>query len=161
MPSTLLKRHDGVVDCQWHAGTVWGLSQVHHPSKCHSTRRRNVSAFLSSRDNYNIQTDEQILRRYGFGSRIFTLSNESLSKQPMPAELYENGKWKLCLITGLRNPTQQKTSEVKPPLLGVLVMNDEGLLVEEKVVDIGKTCNYYCICLVFLVLHQISCLIMD
>lgn len=79
----------------------------------------------------------------------------------MPAELYENAKWKLCLITGLRNPTQQKTSEVKPPLLGVLVMNDEGLLVEEKVVDIGKTCNFYCICLVFLVLHQISCLIMD
>lgn len=78
----------------------------------------------------------QILRRYGFGSRLTTLNNANLSTRPMPAELYEGGGWKLCLILGLRPPASGGNE--KPPLLDVLAMDGDGLFQEKKIVDIGQ-----------------------
>ena len=90
-------------------------------------------ANTSSANNQSIRASngmQQILRKYGFGQRLVTLSH-NLSEQPIPCELYENGSWKLCFIVGLKYANDIK----KPPLLEVQVLNDDW---EEKVVDIGK-----------------------
>lgn len=99
---------------------------------------RHLSTKLSSSITSNdkdCNTDEitQTLQRYGFGSRLVSLTNTNL---PMIAEMYEGGNLKICLITGIKSPTFT-TSQNKPPLLNVLVMND-GILQNEKVVDIGQ-----------------------
>lgn len=82
----------------------------------------------------------KLLKRYGFGSRLTTLNNDQLSKLPMPAEMYEGGAWKLCLVTGLNNNGRGKL-----PLLDVVVMSKDGLLQETKTVDIGESVHVYCI----------------
>jgi len=102
-------------------------------SHCHSSTKQSLSS--TSNDN-DCNTDEitQTLKRYGFRSRLVSLTNTNL---PMIAEMYEGGNLKLCLITGIKSPTS--TSQNKPPLLNVLVMNNEdGILQEEKVIDIGQ-----------------------
>jgi len=59
----------------------------------------------------------------------------------MPAEMYEGGSWKMCLILGIKAPSLSSSSDndnKKPPLLDVLAMNDDGLLQDQKVIDIGQ-----------------------
>ena len=108
-----------------------------HPSRIKYTNSCPPLELSSSTSNEVDTADEiqQTLRRYGFGSRIITLSNADLSQSPMLAEMYEGGNWKICLILGLKSPS----SDEKPPLLEVLAMDDDGLLKDHKVIDIGES----------------------
>mmetsp|Transcript_22242 Transcript_22242/g.46786 ORF Transcript_22242/g.46786 Transcript_22242/m.46786 type:complete len:991 (-) Transcript_22242:465-3437(-) len=85
----------------------------------------------------------EILKRYGFGKRLISLRNDDLEKCPIPAELFEGGNWKLCIVFGLRAPsfsTRKPTSKTveKPPLLEVLIMDENGMFTENVVVDLGQ-----------------------
>ena len=110
-----------------------------HPSSnlvCHASSASSLSS--SAIDN----GDElkKLLKKYGFGNRLVSLKNADLVECPLPAEIYEGGKWKLSLIVGLKPPSSWPLISdgiEKPPLLDVLVMDDDGLLQERKVVDIG------------------------
>ncbi|KAL7537503.1 hypothetical protein ACHAXR_007856 [Thalassiosira sp. AJA248-18] len=105
--------------------------------KCNRYYHTKLCSSTSSESKCDELT--RILRRYGFGSRLTTFSNDDLSKLPMPAEMYEGGDWKLCLILSLRPASSSAPNgNEKPPLLDVLAMNDDGLLKEKKVVDIGQ-----------------------
>ena len=81
-----------------------------------------------------------VLRKYGFGNRLVTLNNAYLSQHPMIAEIYAEGSMNICLILRWVPPSAVSTSieAEKPPLLEVLVMNDEGILNVRKVIDIGE-----------------------
>ena len=105
----------------------------HLPHSCHST---TLFALEYETDGGSIQ---HILKQYSFAGRLVTLHDHDLSLRPLPAELYDKGTWKLCLITGLKLPSTSKSDDnVKPPLLQVLSMGDDGLFTESKVVDIGQ-----------------------
>jgi hypothetical protein len=97
----------------------------HHPTKLYGSNTHGIS------DDEQLK---QTLHRYGFGNRLVTLENDELLQCPMIAEMYEQGRWKVCLIIGLKSPSQND----KPPLLNVLAMNADGLLQDEKVIDIGE-----------------------
>ena len=57
----------------------------------------------------------------------------------MLAEMYEGKCLKLCIITGLKSPASQMSNgNYKPPLLNVFAMDSDGLLQDEKVIDIGE-----------------------
>ena len=117
----------------------------HHPhnKRCGTHAQTNVpprfklNAFKSKEmeesydyANRQVKSDTQrILKKYGFGQRLVTLSN--LSELPIPCELFENGNWKLGLIVGLKS-----NNEKKSPLLEVEVMSND--VWEEKVVDVGE-----------------------
>ena len=96
----------------------------HHPTKLYASNNAHADA----------RQLKQTLQRYGFGNRLVTLANDELVQSPMFAEMYEQGRWKGCLIIGLKPPSQND----KPPLLNVLAMNAYGSLQDEKVIDIGK-----------------------
>eukprot|EP00986_Skeletonema_menzelii_P016040 scaffold13318_cov137-Skeletonema_menzelii.AAC.6 len=81
---------------------------------------------------------QQILKKFGFAGRLVTLHHGDLSERPLPAELYNKGTWKLCLVKGLKLPSSSNADDAKPPLLQVLIMDDDGLFAENKVVDIGS-----------------------
>ena len=72
---------------------------------------------------------QHILKKYGFGQRLVTLSN--LSELPIPCELFENGNWKLGVIVGLKDNDKNR-----PPLLEVQVMSND--VWQEMVVDVGE-----------------------
>lgn len=109
---------------------------LQHPSRSTSTSRQ-TSALFENIDR-NIQ---HVLEKYGFSGRIVTLHGDDLSTRPLPAELYDKGTWKLCLIKGIKQPspsTSNNNSHIKPPLLEVVIMNDRHIFEENKVVDIGQ-----------------------
>lgn len=103
-----------------------------------SHTRHTTTLFASNEYGSDGESIQHVLKKYGFAGRLVTLHHDKLSERPMPAELYDKGTWKLCLIKGLKLPSSSKADEVKPPLLQVLIMNDDGLLMENKVVDIGS-----------------------
>ena len=113
-----------------------------HQSTYTTTTRQSILCSSVSTSTNEICDDEQIkqiLQRYGFGSRLVSLTNEDLLERPMLAEMYEGKSLKLCIVTGLKSPASQKGNEnSKPPLLNVLAMNSDGLLQDEKVIDIGE-----------------------
>lgn len=116
-----------------------GCTSLAHPSS-RLARDHTSSVLMSSyTDGY---TDEvvQTLKRYGFGSRVVSLTNYALSTNPIPSEIYEGGDWNLCLIVGLKPPSSKTSDDgnMKPPLLDVILMDDDGSLQERKVVDIGE-----------------------
>lgn len=130
----------------------WQLNFLHHSERrnaqlylhqsTHTTIRQTRLCSSVSTSKNEICDDEQIkqiLQRYGFGSRLVSLTNEDLLERPMLAEMYEGKSLKLCIVTGLKSPASQKGNENrKPPLLNVLAMNSDGLLQDEKVIDIGE-----------------------
>lgn len=83
---------------------------------------------------------QHILKKYGFAGRLVTLHEDGLSKRPLPAELYDEGTWKFCLVTGLKpSSPPSPNSDIKPPLFEVLIiMGDSDLFGEKKVVDVGQ-----------------------
>ncbi|KAL7434763.1 hypothetical protein ACHAXM_007571 [Skeletonema potamos] len=104
----------------------------------HFTRSRHTTTLFALEYETNDGIIQHILKKYGFAGRLVSLHNDDLSLRPLPAELYDKGTWKLCLITGLKLPSSSKTNDAKPPLLQVLIMDDAGLFAENKVVDIGQ-----------------------
>ncbi len=109
---------------------------IHAYPASHSSTPKSVT-----KQNENIK---EILKRYGFGKRLISLRTDDLQKCPIPAEMFDGGSWKLCLVVGLRThsfSTQNPISEAgeKPPLIEVLVMDENGMFVENKVVDLGES----------------------
>jgi len=143
----VLKSDGYAITHQQHLKTTIQLQQnTFHRSLYTKRRRYNIShrhlstklSLSSTSNDKDCNTDEikQTLERYGFGSRLVSLTNTNL---PMIAEMYEGGNLKLCLITGIKSPTSTSKTQNKPPLLTVLVMNEEdSMLQEEKVIDIGQ-----------------------
>lgn len=122
------------------------------------------SILSSSSSSSNEENGElkQSLKRYGFGSRIVTLTNTDLAENgALPAEMYEGKNLKLCLIVGLKAPSFSSPSwdenNEKPPLLEVLVMDDDGLLQEKKIVDIGASYQYYLSLLIIIDFYALPC----
>jgi hypothetical protein len=103
-----------------------------------SERSRHTTTLFALEYETDDGSIQHILKQYGFAGRLVTLRDDDLSLRPLPAELYDKGTWKLCLITGIKLPSSSKTDDTKPPLLQVLIMDDAGLLSENKVVDIGQ-----------------------
>ena len=113
---------------------------LHQSTYTTTTRQTRLCSSVSTSKN-EICDDEQIkqiLQRYGFGSRLVSLTNEDLLERPMLAEMYEGKSLKLCIVTGLKPSAQKGNENRKPPLLNVLAMNSDGLLQDEKVIDIGE-----------------------
>ena len=117
-----------------HSSNIIPCSNIHP--------KRIILCSSTSTNDHNCSGElKQILQRYGLGSRLVTLTNADLSKHPIPAEMYEGGSWKLCLVVGLRSPSSSSSTSIdnqKPPLLDVLAINDDGLLQDKKVLDIGQ-----------------------
>ena len=100
------------------------------------------------RDDEDDEDDDEIertLRRCGFASRLVTLDDGALKRRPMIAEIYEGGGWNICLILGWRPPSSSSSEDdenvnnVRPPLLEILPMNDDGSFDgERRVIDIGQ-----------------------
>ncbi|KAK1745604.1 ribonuclease domain-containing protein [Skeletonema marinoi] len=112
--------------------------QIHSQRSRRLERTRHTTTPLFAFNEYGTENIRNILKQYGFAGRLVTLNHDDLSERPLPAELYDKGTWKLCLIKGLKLPSSSKADVVKPPLLQVLVMDDNGLFAENKVVDIGQ-----------------------
>lgn len=56
----------------------------------------------------------------------------------MPAEIYDGGSWKLCLVTSIIHRGAE--SKAKQPLLKILLMDDDDDNdCTEKVVDVGES----------------------
>lgn len=80
-----------------------------------------------------------VLRKYGFGNRIVTLTNTDLSQNPMLAEIYAESRMNLCLLhRWVPTSAALCIEDDKPPLLEVLVLGDDGLFKDTKVIDIGE-----------------------
>ena len=133
-------------------------SFVYSPSNSSLQRRRETSCqkhqssykmitrfvpirLCSSSSNDITYCDEiiHVLRKYGFGTRLCTLTNADLSKQPILAEIYAESSLNICLIIRLVHSVSHSIDgSDKPPLIEVLVMNDECLFRDKMVIDIGE-----------------------
>lgn len=118
---------------------------LQHPSRSTSTSRQTSALFEKSDGSI-----QHVLEKYGFSGRLVTLYGDGLSTRPLPAELYDKGTWKLCLIKGLKQPSSSTSnnnnSDIKPPLLEVVIMNDRHIFEENKVVDIGQVTTIWNFC---------------
>ena len=110
--------------------------QINEISRHHQSH--STTTLFASQYGTNDKSIGEILKKYGFAGRLVTLNHGTLSLQPLPAELYDQGKLRLCLIKGLKLPLSSKTTNIKPSLLDVLIMDENGLFSEDKVVDIGQ-----------------------
>lgn len=108
--------------------------RFHQPYVCQLTK-----IFSYASDEVNCGEIKRFLRKYGFGSRLVTISNADLSQRPILAEMYAEGSWNICLILQWVPPSSSSSmGDGKPPLLEVLVKNDDGQFKDKKVIDIGE-----------------------
>jgi len=68
-----------------------------------------------------------VLETCNFGNRIFTFNEDNL---PLVAEVHADGKWQLCVITGLKVTSavlssKQEHDDLSPPLVEVLLIDDK------------------------------------
>jgi hypothetical protein len=103
----------------------------------HQSSAADFTKLLSSASDCGEIT--HVLRKYGFGNRLVTLTNTDLSQRPMIAEIYAEGIMNICLIIRWVPPSSSTSTDAeKPPLLEVFVMNDDGMFKDRKVIDIGE-----------------------
>ncbi|KAL7458721.1 hypothetical protein ACHAWC_010357 [Mediolabrus comicus] len=117
---------------------------LQHPSRSTSTSRQTSALFEKSDGSI-----QHVLEKYGFSGRLVTLHGDDLSTRPLPAELYDKGTWKLCLIKNIKqssSSTSNNNSDIKPPLLEVVIMNERHIFEENKVVDIGQVTTIWNFC---------------
>ena len=100
-----------------------------------SRQRKNGHSLNASSSAYD--GDLEIIRRNGFRHRLVLISNDNLSRHPMPAEIYDGGSWKLCLVTSIIHRGAE--SKAKEPLLKILLLDDDDDNCTEKVVDVGES----------------------
>jgi len=137
--ATLLGSSDSAVGARGAFCMPPGLHRHHHHPAAPRTkidqpsrRRRNNHSLNSSSSSYD--GDLEIIRRNGFRHRLVSISNDNLSHHPMPAEIYDGGSSKLCLVTSIMH--RRAESKAKQPLLKILLIDDDDRA--EKVVDVGQ-----------------------
>ena len=123
------------------------LRRRHEPScQKHQSPYKMIGRFEPARLCFSSSSDitycdeiMHVLRKYGFGSRLCTLTNADLSKQPFLAEIYAGSRLSICLIIRLVHSLSHSIDgSEKPPLIEVLVMNDDCLFRDKMVIDIGE-----------------------
>ncbi len=96
-------------------------------------------AFSPSEDINGCSEIINILRKYGFGKRLVTLTNTDLTQRSMLAEIYAERRMNICLLIRWVLPSASSFCGYdKPPLLEVLVRGDDGLFKDKKMIDIGE-----------------------
>jgi hypothetical protein len=131
--------------CSWQKFSRQGQSGQKQQARC--IRSRQLEFHQSSATDFTKLLSSSsdcgeiihVLRKYGFGNRLVTLTNTDLSQRPMIAEIYAEGSMNICLIIRWVPPSSSTSTDAeKPPLLEVFVMNDDGMFKDRKVIDIGE-----------------------
>jgi hypothetical protein len=111
--------------------------------KFNTSTQRKIS-FSPSDDINGWSEIINILRKYGFGNRLVTLTNTDLSQRPILAEIYAESRMNICLLIRWVLPSASSLCGYdKPPLLEVLVRGDDGMFKDKKVIDIGEDVHLF------------------